>query len=150
MFKTIITKLSTRRRHALKNKVFMSSHKLLQMSRQILSLSLRSSVNDEIHYIIEQMIMYNIGIFTIRVRSLSKSSNEKKYIKYVINKHIRSVINYAIHEHVFHLKSTATFIGKWRQAIDDDRRQATNILCAIRSLQLQRYHRLCYHSIKNN
>lgn len=108
MHRTLTTKLSTKRRHILKNKVFMAACTVLQTSRHIFYLSTRDPTNQEIGTTMETLDTVTVVEFLRRCRSMSKTHNEKRYVRHVANKYIKGILNYTFGEHLKRLKALDT------------------------------------------
>lgn len=104
MFKAFTTKLSKKRRFVLKNKVFMAACTLFSTARQLFALSCSDVTCDDIEILMEQIATVHTSEFLSRCRKMSHTWNEKKYVRYVVNKHVIRIINYSFNEHINRLK----------------------------------------------
>lgn len=110
MFKAFTTKLSSKRRNVLKSKVLMAACTLLEVSRLIFYLSTRDCTNNDIVELMDKLAYTHCNTFLTRCRTMSKSDNEKKYVRHLANKHVAGILNYCFNEHIRRLNDMDTLM----------------------------------------
>lgn len=108
MFKAFTTKLSTRRRHELKNHVFLLAWDIFERAGHIFSMSVVDPMEDDIVVEIELFESLYIVEFLENCRTTAVTKNEKRYVKYVVRQKILPIINQAFDYHVERLNQIDT------------------------------------------
>lgn len=108
MFKAFTTRLSKNRRRVLKNKVFMAAHEVFTLARHLFYLSCRDPTQPDVNTTMDMLSGGTVDEFLRRCRNMSKTWNEKRYVSYLVNKHIWRIINYSFVEHLGRLRRRET------------------------------------------
>lgn len=108
MFKAFTTKLSTRRRHELKNHVFLAACDIFKRAGYIFSMSRTDPIDDDIVVEMELFETWYMVEFLKHCRMTASTKNEKRYVKYVVRKKILPIINQSFDYHVERLNKIDT------------------------------------------
>lgn len=108
MFKAFTTRLSKKRRTILKNKVFLASCTIFHVARKLFALSCKDCTDIAVHNIMEGFITSHVDDFLRRCRRMTKTQNEKNYVRSIVKKHIMRIINYSFDEHIRRLNDADT------------------------------------------